>query len=111
MAEHQGQGVITDLYSKLTDIKDKIKERGITQTLFDSLTAQAKVIQDKLNELLAKQGVLSQSDISSGYETLQSVQRREMQQMSNKARNRAILFSVLIVGGVLGAYFLLKRKK
>lgn len=103
--------VIDQLYSKLTAIKDKIKEGGLSSTLFNELTQQAKLIQDKLNKLLGNKFIITQTDVDDAYATLQEVQRREMKALERKATRNAIIYGVVIIGVVIGAYVLLKPKK
>lgn len=103
--------VIEQLYNKLTQIKDSIKEGSISQSLFDDLTTQGKLLQDKLNILLNKRGILTQSEVNDAYATLQEVRRKELEAMKKKAQNKAIMYVVIFSVVVAGAYMLYKRNK
>jgi hypothetical protein len=103
--------IVEQLKGVLTDIKDKINKGGISSTVFGELSTNAKVIQDKLNEVLQKRGVLTQSDINDAYMVLQEQQKKILEQQSKKeASNVAIyvLLGVVLIGGI---YIYSKRKK
>lgn len=102
--------IVDELKSKLTDIKDKIKESSSSGNSFDVLTNSAKMLQDKIDFFLKNNGLYSQSDVNDAYSTMQEVQRNQLALDSKKAKNRAILYSVLVLGGVIGIYLLLKSK-
>jgi hypothetical protein len=102
--------VIDEITSKLTDIKDKIKQSGITTTMFNELSSNAKILQGKLDELLQKKGLYTQSDINDAYDVLQEFKRKEMERESRKSINRAITY-ILIVGVVVGGLYLLSKRK
>jgi hypothetical protein len=103
--------IVEQLKGVLTDIKDKINKGGISNTVFGELSTNAKVIQDKLNELLQKKGLLTQSDINDAYVVLQEQQKKVLEQQSKKEASRVaiyVLVGVLLIGGI---YIYTKRKK
>jgi hypothetical protein len=102
--------IIEQLMSKLTDIKDKLKGGNIDGVIFESLSKNAKLIQDKINDLIKKKGFYTQSDINDAYETLQSVERSELQKESKKAMKRLIIYSGIGVALVVGLIIILKKK-
>ena len=102
--------IVDELKSQLTDIKDKIKESSSSGNSFDVLTSSAKVIQDKIDFFLKNKGFYNQSDINDAYSTIQDVKRRQLELDTKKSKNRAILYSALVLGGVIGIYLLLKSK-
>jgi hypothetical protein len=99
--------IIDEIKSKIIDIKDRIKEEGVSSTVFGELSKNAKLLQDKLNEILSKT-ILSQSDIDDAYATLQEVKRNELALLSQRSRNSMILY--FVVGGlaIYGVYKLIK---
>lgn len=103
--------IVDQLKGVLTDIKDKINKGGVTTTVFGELSNNAKVIQDKLNEILQKKGVLTQSDINDAYVVLQEQQKKLLEQQSKKESSRLATYfviGVLLIGGI---YIYTKRKK
>jgi hypothetical protein len=102
--------IIDQLIDKLTDIKDRIKEGNIDAYVFENLSNNAKIIQDKVNELLKKKGFYTQSDIDDAYETLRAVKRTELEEESNKSSKKLIIYSGIGVAVLIGIYILLKRK-
>jgi hypothetical protein len=102
--------IIEQLMSKLTDIKDKLKGGNIDGVIFESLSKNAKLIQDKINDLIKKKGFYTQSDINDAYETLQSVERSELQKESKKAMKRLIIYGGIGVALIVGLIIILKKK-
>jgi len=93
--------IVDQLKGALTDIKDKIKVGGLQKTVFDELTGSAKTIQDKLNELLSKQGLLTQSDINDAYLILQAEERKRLTDARRKKAIKLwIVMGVLVAGGI-----------
>lgn len=102
--------VINELKSTFTDIKDKLKKENVTKEVFDELTTNAKDIQDKINELLQKKGVLTQSDINDASILVQKQKRSELQSL-NSNTNKNIIFYSLLIGGILIGFYLYKKYK
>ena len=102
--------IIEQLVNKLTDIKDKLKDGKIDAFVFEKLSNNAKLIQDKVNDLLKKKGFYTQSDINDAYETLQSVERSELEKESKKAMNRLIMYGGIGVALIVVVSIILKKK-
>ena len=102
--------VVDQLKSKFTDIKDKLKQSNLTKSVFDELTADAKLVQDKLNELLSKQGFISQSDIEDAYTILQDQKRKELEKLNSSGTKNIGMY---LLGGavVLIAIYLYNKNK
>jgi len=102
--------IVDELKSKLTDIKDKLKQSDSSSNSFDVLTNSAKMLQDKIDFFLKNKGLYTQSDINDAYSTMQEVKRNQLALDSKKAKRRAILYSVLALGGIIGIYYLIKQR-
>jgi hypothetical protein len=102
--------IVDKLKSKLSDLKDRIKEGNLTTSVFNELSGSAKEIQDKLNDILAKNGVLTSADIEDAYKLLQDKERSifEKKIRANTVKLYIVL-SVVIIGGAF--YFYKKNKK
>lgn len=101
--------VVDELKSFLTDIKDKIKSDDFTKQSFTGLSNSAKIIQDKINEILAKKGLITQSDINDAYDILQEEKRKSFENKNKKFTNKLIIFSITVVAIIL-AVRLYKKK-
>jgi LPXTG-motif cell wall-anchored protein len=102
--------IVDQLKAKLNELKDKIKEGGLHSAVYTEISNNAKLIQDKLNELLSKKGLLSQSDVNDAYSVIQDVKRSELESQSKKSSTKLLIYvgaAILIIGGVL---FYKKRK-
>ena len=102
--------IVDELTSRLGDIKDSMKKEGVTTTAFNQLSLVAKSIQAKIDELLAKGGVLTQSDINDGYIVLQNAKREELENLSKKSNRRTLAY-VIIGVVVLSTLFIITKKK
>ena len=80
--------IVDELKNKLGDIKDKMKVGGVSGVIFEELSSSAKSLQDKLNNLLSKQGFFTQSEVNDAYSTLQDIKRKELELESNKAKKK-----------------------
>jgi len=101
--------VIDELKSKLTEVKDKLKNEKVTSVVFNELSTNAKLLQKKLDELLGKKGLISQSDVNDAYTTLQEYKRREMEILSKKSQKTLLIYGVLGVLGIVVLVRLLKK--
>ena len=102
--------VVDELKSKLSELKDKIKDGGLTKTIYDELMGSSKKIQDKLNDVLAKKGFLTQSDVNDAYSVMQDVQRSELEKQKKKENNKLIIYGVILVA-IIGGVYLYKKNK
>lgn len=94
----ESNSIIQQLTSRITDIKDRLKEDGVTKVAFGELSSRAKTLQDEVNKLLSKKGFYSQADINNAYETMQSDMRAELESESKKSLKRMTTY---IVGGIV----------
>lgn len=96
--------IIDQLKGKLSELKDKIKDGNLTTAIYNEVTSNAKLIQNKLNELLAKKGLISQSDVNDAYSVIQNVKRSELESQNKKSFNKIYIYTaigVLIIAGVM----------
>ena len=97
--------IVDKLKTELNTIKDKIKLGGLSNVAFDTLSQDAKKLQDKIDDILSKKGVLTQSDINDAYSTMQSVKRGELEDMSNKSKRKFYIYLGLGVLFAFGLYY------
>lgn len=101
--------VFDELKNLLSSIKDKIKTNNLENSVFLELTKSAKIIQEKLNDLLKKKGILTQSDIDDAYVILQKQQKEVFEKKVKKNNKKILIFS--LIGIALISYFYLYKKK
>jgi DNA repair exonuclease SbcCD ATPase subunit len=97
--------VVNEIKSLLTEAKDKLKSDDLSSEVFTQVSNNAKLLQNKLDELLNKKGLYTQSDVNDAYLTIQEYKRKELELMSKKSKNKLILYSAL---GVLVVVVLVK---
>jgi hypothetical protein len=102
--------IVDELKSKLGDIKDKIKQGGLSNTVFSELTTNAKLLQDKLDMLLNKFGAITQSDVNDAYLVLQQTKRSELEALKNKEMKRVGVYAIVGIALLVG-FYLYKKKK
>lgn len=109
----QGENIsiFDQLNSELTRIKDRLRNEDVTSVIFTELGRSAKLLQDKVDELSRKRGLITQSDVNDAYATLQEYKRRELE-LENKRSMRKLTYYTL--GGViivLAFIYLVKSNK
>jgi hypothetical protein len=103
--------IINELKNRLTEIKDKIKQGGLNNTVFDELTKNAKAIQSKLDDILRKGGLLSDKDKADAYKFLQEQEKQEMRKRYRKDLFKTVVKIALIAGVFGGIIYYIKKKK
>lgn len=101
--------IVDELKSKLSEIKDKIKDGGLSKTIYDELTGSAKLIQGKLNDVLAKKGILTQSDVNDAYSVMQDIKRSELEKQSKKEKNKLLMYGIIVIALIGGVYLYKKN--
>lgn len=97
--------VVNDIKSLLTEAKDKLKNEKLSSVVFTQVSNNAKILQNKLDELLNKKGLYTQSDINDAYITIQDYKRKQMELMSKSSKKRMIVYGAI---GVLVIAILIK---
>lgn len=102
--------IVDELRNKIGDIKDRIKGEGVSNVVFNELTTQAKLLQGKLDGIMNKGGLFTQSDVNDAYEALRQIKKRELEIDSKKSfRNLYIYVGVALLIGA-GLFIYLKKK-
>ena len=97
--------VVNEIKSLLTEAKDKLKSENLSNEIFTQVSNNAKLLQSKLDELLNKKGLYTQSDVNDAYLTIQEYKRRELELMSKTSKKKLMLYGAL---GVLVIVVLVK---
>jgi hypothetical protein len=101
--------VVDELKGFLTDIKDRIKSDDFGKQSFIDLSNSAKIIQNKINEILAKKGLVTQSDINDAYDVLKEEKRKSFEDKSKRLKKKLIIFSIVAVA-IIVAVRIYKKK-
>lgn len=102
--------IIDELKIQINEIKDKIKQGELSNDVFDTLSMGAKVLQSKLDNLLNKKGLYTQSDVNDAYVSLQEVQRKTMELENVKSKYRLYIYLGLAVIIGFGIYKFAKNR-
>ena len=97
--------VVNDIKSLLTEAKDKLKSGNLSNEIFTQVSNNAKILQSKLDELLNKKGLYTQSDVNDAYLTIQEYKRRELELMSKTSKKKLIIYGAI---GVLVIAIIIK---
>ena len=87
--------VVNDIKSLLTEAKDKLKNEQLSSVVFTQVSNNAKLLQSKLDELLNKKGLYTQSDVNDAYLTIQEYKRRELELMSKTSKKKLIIYGAI----------------
>lgn len=102
--------VIDELKIQINEIKDKIKQGELSKDVFETLSMGAKVLQTKLDNLLSKRGLYTQSDVNDAYISLQEVKRKTFELESVKSKYRLYIYLGLAVIVGIAIYKFAKNK-
>lgn len=101
--------IVTDIKSKLTDLKDKMKTEKLDSSVFTSISGYAKQLQDKLDALLQKKGIYTQSDLNDAQLLLSDIRRKEMELEGTRYANKSIMVGFLAVLGIVALVIVFKN--
>ena len=106
----ESQAVVKDLKLELEKVKNDIANRGITNVGLDFLNTKKDVLQNKLNELLKKGGVITEEDYNDTYKIIRSKEENELKNLYKKANRRLVLFFGIAIATIVGIYLISKKK-
>lgn len=106
----ESQAVVKDLKLELEKVKNDIANRGITNVGLDFLNTKKDVLQNKLNELLKKGGVITEEDYNDTYKIIRSKEENELKNLYKKANRRVVLFFGIAIATIVGIYLISKKK-
>lgn len=102
--------VIDELKIQINEIKEKIKEGELSSDVFDTLSKGAKVLQNKLDSLLQKGGLYTQSDINDAYASMQEIKKKTLEVEALKSKYRLYVYVGVALAIGLGIYLYVKKK-
>jgi hypothetical protein len=100
--------IIKDILAELSLIKDAIQNKKLDQLTRDKLFEKQSVLQSKLNELLKKKGILTDTESDKLYQELR-LQKRNLLESQSKRGYTAFYIGAGIL--IIGLYFAFKKKK
>ena len=106
----ESQAVVKDLKLELEKVRNDIANRGITNVGIDFLNTKKDVLQNKLNELLKKGGVITEEDYNDTYKIIRSKEENELKNLYKKANRRVVLFFGIAIATIVGIYLISKKK-
>ena len=102
--------VIDELKIQINEIKDRIKQGELSNDVFSTLSVGAKVLQGKLDNLLKKNGIYTQSDVNDAYASMQEIKRKNLEIESIKSRYRLYIYVGVALAIGVGIYAYVKNK-
>lgn len=102
------QALIEQIKFRLNDIKYQVEGQGFGGFVLNTLLSEERSLQDELNRLLNKSGVLSQTEADAIYARLRLEKKRKLENQTK--RNILIIVGSLFALGAL-AYFTFKKPK
>ena len=106
----EAQVVIADLNKELERLKSEIKNRGVFGGAFEVLLEKSDLIQNKLEDLLKKGGLITEEDFNESYNLIRAKSQQELVDLRKKASKNFYLY----LGGFIAlgvVVYLLIRKK
>jgi hypothetical protein len=102
--------VVDELKLQINEIKDRIKQGELSNDVFSTLSVGAKVLQSKLDNLLNKKGLYTQSDVNDAYASMQEIKRKNLEIESIKSKYRLYIYLGVGLALGVGIYLYVKNK-
>ena len=106
----EAQVVFTDLKNEIESVRNQIKSKGVLGGSLDILQSKQNTLQDYLNELLKKGGLITEEDYNKAYSIIKKDKKSELDSLQKKGNQRLLIVGGLIVLAVAG-YFIYKKYK
>jgi hypothetical protein len=110
LTSSEGQKVVQDLKVAINNINTEIKNSGVLNTSVQFLESKKDLLQNKLNELLKKGGVINEEDYNDSYTIIRAKEEKELTDLYKRGNRRVIM----VIGGAvllaIGIYIITKRK-
>lgn len=106
----EAQVVFTDLKAEIDNIRNQIKSKGVLGGAIDTLQSKQNVLQDYLNTLLKKGGLITEEDYNKAYIIMKANKKEELDSLQKQGNKRIMLVGGIILVGVI-AYFIYKKYK
>jgi len=105
--------IIESIKAQLASTGDKISNSGIYTKVKEALVASKNELQDVLNNILAKKGVLTQSDVDAANAAIRKAKQDELDAEAKKYKHKFIMLGigVAVFAGGLYLYFHHKKSK
>ena len=101
MADINAQQVVSQLSTEIINIKDKLKDEKLSDYAFSELSKNAKYLQDKIDNILKKGGLVTKDDVADAYTALQETKRKELKKLSRRMVINISGGLVAIVGAII----------
>lgn len=102
------QEIILQIIAEIDRIRLAIKNKSLSKYALDQLIQRQEKLQEKLNELLQKNNVLTPTEADKLYEELRLKKERSLTEKLGKGYTAFIIFGALLVGGL---YFAFRKPK
>ena len=103
--------VITDLKNQINRIINAIRTNKILGESIEILIENKDILQKKLNELLAKRGLLTEEDYNTSYEAIRKASEKSITKQRKKNKQNFVLIIAGIAALFVGIYLLKRYKK
>lgn len=110
LTSSEGQKVVEDLKVAINNVKAEIKTKGALGTGIDFLEQKKDLLQNKLNDLLKKGGIINEDDYNESYEMIRAREEKELKDLFKRGNRRVALFFGLAVAIAVGVYIYTKKK-
>lgn len=106
----EGQKVVQDLKLALDKVKSEIKSKGAVNVGVEFLEKKKDTLQEKLNDLLKKGGVITEEDYNDSYTLIRAKEEKELTDLYKKGNRRVLMVIGIAVLLSIGIYVITKRK-
>ena len=107
----EAQTVLNDLKNELSVVKNTIERSGIIGGAAQILSGKQKELQDQINKILEKGGMITEEDYNASYDIIRGQAKQKADALNKKTNTRLLMIvggSILLIAGVM---ILTRQKK
>lgn len=107
----EAQVVINDLNKELERVKIAIKNGGILGGSITILENKKVLIQDKLDDLLKKGGLITEEDYNESYYIIKAKEQKELDDLRKKAKTHLFIYIGIAILAITTLFYIKKNEK
>jgi hypothetical protein len=110
LTRSEGQIVLDDIKKEIKRIEGLIRDKKVGGATIEILDEKKTKLQVEIDKILKKGGVITEEDYNKAYNLIRGQEEKELLDLSQKAKDRMILYAIVGIGVVAAYIYLIKKK-
>lgn len=107
----ESQIVFDDIVKEIDKVKKAIKQKKIGDYTIDTLELKKNALQEQLDKLLKKGGLITEEDYNDSYNLIKAKEEQDILASLKKSKRGFTMFVLVGVALIVGIYLLSKNDK